>query len=81
MSNASSDKAQLINAHTGLRGIAAMNVFIAHIALMDLFGNSSIIKSIIPVYPESSCKPVEQEENHENGPRWSWARNRMGNPE
>jgi hypothetical protein len=29
---------------------------------------------------KSSCKPVEQEENHEKGPRGSWARNHMGNP-
>ena len=50
MSEASSDKAQLINAHTGLRGIASMNVFIAHVALMDLFGNSNTIKLIIPVF-------------------------------
>ena len=28
---------------------------------------------------KSSCKPVEQEENREKGPRWSWARNQMGN--
>jgi hypothetical protein len=26
-------------------------------------------------------KPVEQEENRENGPRGSWARNHMGNVE
>jgi hypothetical protein len=26
-----------------------------------------------------SCKPVEQEETHEKGPRGSWARNHMGN--
>ncbi len=26
------------------------------------------------------CKSVEWEENHEKGPRWSWARNHMGNP-
>jgi hypothetical protein len=26
-----------------------------------------------------TCNPVEQEENHEKGPRWSWARNPMGN--
>jgi len=26
------------------------------------------------------CKPVEQEENPEKSPRWSWARNQMGNP-
>jgi hypothetical protein len=30
---------------------------------------------------ESSCKPVEQKENHEKGPRGSWAGNQMGNPE
>jgi hypothetical protein len=30
---------------------------------------------------EYSCKPVEQEEDHEKGPRWSWARNQMGNPD
>ena len=29
---------------------------------------------------KSSCEPVEQEENHEKGPRGSWARNHMGNP-
>jgi hypothetical protein len=29
---------------------------------------------------KKTCKPVEQEENHEKGPRWSWARNQMGNP-
>ena len=28
---------------------------------------------------KSSCKPVEQEENHEKGPRRSWAKNHMGN--
>jgi hypothetical protein len=28
---------------------------------------------------ESYCKPVEQEENHEKGPRGSWAGNHMGN--
>src|ERR1035437_5373250 len=28
---------------------------------------------------KSSCKPVEQEENHEKGPLGSWARNHMGN--
>ena len=27
-----------------------------------------------------ACKPVEQEENHEEGLRWSWARNQVGNP-
>jgi hypothetical protein len=41
-----------------------------------------------PPVPENSlkkgsekraCKPVEKEENHEKGPRWSWARNQMGN--
>ncbi len=26
-----------------------------------------------------TCQSVEQEENHEKGPRWSWARNQMGN--
>jgi hypothetical protein len=26
-----------------------------------------------------SCKWVEQEENHENGLRWSWAGDHMGN--
>jgi hypothetical protein len=26
-----------------------------------------------------TCKPVEQEENHEKGQRGSWARNHMGN--
>jgi len=26
------------------------------------------------------CKSVEQEENHEKGPRCPWARNQMGNP-
>jgi hypothetical protein len=26
-----------------------------------------------------TCKPVEKEENHEKGPRGSWARNQMGN--
>jgi hypothetical protein len=26
-----------------------------------------------------TCKSVEQEENHEKGPRGSWARNHMGN--
>ena len=29
---------------------------------------------------KSSCEPVEQEENHEKGPRGSWAGNHMGNP-
>jgi hypothetical protein len=29
---------------------------------------------------KSSCTSVEQDENHEKGPRWSWARNHMGNP-
>ena len=28
-----------------------------------------------------TCKSVEQEENHEKGPRGSWARNHMGNPD
>ena len=28
-----------------------------------------------------TCKSVEQEENHEKGPRWSWARIQMGNPD
>ena len=28
---------------------------------------------------KTACKPVEQEENHEKGPRWSWAGNQMGN--
>ena len=28
---------------------------------------------------KSSCKRVEQEENHEKGPRGSWARNHVGN--
>src|ERR1039457_63076 len=27
---------------------------------------------------KKSCEPVASEENHENGPRWSWARNQMG---
>jgi len=27
-----------------------------------------------------ACQSVEQEENHEKGPRWSWATNQMGNP-
>lgn len=26
-----------------------------------------------------ACKSVEQEEDHERGPCWSWARNQMGN--
>jgi hypothetical protein len=26
-----------------------------------------------------TCKSMEQEENHEKAPRWSWARNHMGN--
>ena len=26
-----------------------------------------------------TCKCVEREENHEKGPRWSWARNQLGN--
>ena len=26
-----------------------------------------------------TCKLADQEENHEKGPRWSWARNQMGN--
>jgi hypothetical protein len=26
-----------------------------------------------------TCKSVKQEENQEKGPRWSWARNQMGN--
>jgi hypothetical protein len=30
---------------------------------------------------ELTCNPVEQEENHEEGSRWSWARNQMGNPD
>jgi hypothetical protein len=25
-----------------------------------------------------TCKPLEEEEYHEKGPRWSWARNQMG---
>jgi len=25
------------------------------------------------------CKPMEQEENHEKDPHWSWARSQMGN--
>ena len=29
---------------------------------------------------KNSCNSVEQAENHEKGPRWSWARNHMGNP-
>ena len=28
---------------------------------------------------KKTCKSVEKEENHEKGPRWSWARNQMGN--
>jgi hypothetical protein len=28
---------------------------------------------------KKTCKPVKQEENHEKGPRRSWARNQMGN--
>jgi hypothetical protein len=30
-------------------------------------------------WKKSPCTSVEQEENHEKGPRWSWARNQMGN--
>ena len=30
---------------------------------------------------KKTCKSVEKEENHEKGPRWSWARNQMGNPD
>jgi hypothetical protein len=29
---------------------------------------------------KETCESVEQEVNHEKGPRWSWARNQMGNP-
>ncbi len=28
---------------------------------------------------KKGCKSLEQEENHEKGPRWSWTRNPMGN--
>jgi len=28
---------------------------------------------------KEACKSVEQAENHEKGPRWSWARNQRGN--
>jgi hypothetical protein len=28
---------------------------------------------------KKTCKSVEQAENHEKGPRCSWARNQMGN--
>jgi hypothetical protein len=28
---------------------------------------------------KKTCKPPEQAENHEKGPRCSWARNQMGN--
>jgi hypothetical protein len=28
-----------------------------------------------------TCKPMEQEENHEKLPRGSWVRNQMGNPD
>lgn len=28
-----------------------------------------------------NCKPAAREENHEKAPRWSWARNQMGNPD
>ena len=28
---------------------------------------------------EKTCKSMELRENHEKGPRWSWARNQMGN--
>jgi hypothetical protein len=27
-----------------------------------------------------TCKSVEQEENYQKGPRWSWARSQMENP-
>jgi hypothetical protein len=27
-----------------------------------------------------ACKSLEQAENHEKGPSWSWARIQMGNP-
>jgi hypothetical protein len=29
---------------------------------------------------KTTCASVEQEENHEKGPRWRWARTQMGNP-
>jgi hypothetical protein len=28
---------------------------------------------------EKACKSVEKEQTQEKGPRWSWARNQMGN--
>jgi hypothetical protein len=34
----------------------------------------------LPTRMTRTCKPVEREENHEKGPRWSWAGNHMGNP-
>jgi hypothetical protein len=30
---------------------------------------------------KTTCNPMEQEENHEKGLPWSWARDQMGNPE
>jgi hypothetical protein len=29
---------------------------------------------------KKACKSGRREDNHEKGPRWSWARNQMGNP-
>jgi hypothetical protein len=38
----------------------------------------SVISELTPG-GKSDCKSLEQEENHEKGRRWSWARNQMGN--
>ena len=58
----------------------SVSAFTAANCPCSVCANGRVHEQSMSATGKRTCKPMEQEENHEKGPRWSWARNQIGNP-